>query len=574
MAGTINLANVAIGFDVSKIQKGTEFSGGELRKLSKIVQDSVSPVDKYNRELQLLEKAHKAGAISADRHAQAIAHLQAKHKQGLPEPTNSFAMPLKGMTAQYLGLAAVGGAVTKSLSLAAVAESNKIALEVLTGSAQKAQMLFDGFTDLDRNSPLSRSEFSKAAQVLIGYGYAAESTLPTLERLSQISMGNADKLQSLSLAFGQVQANGRLMGQEVLQMINAGFNPLQEISRTTGKGMIQLKTDLEAGAISAGMVEDAFKSATTEGGRFHGMNERLKDSLSGQFAKMSSDIEMAATEFGTKLTPAAKEFVQVLVPIIGGLGDGLAAGAGAFSTGIQAITSIGQDALTNLDGNAKGTKFAEFWDKQETDQLTKKMKLEMGFAENTAAEKEKIAAMAAKRQAKEREEMEAIAKKEKEIADLQKQADEQAKQAAAQKKRDRDEAFKKEQRAFEETVKSAEELKKATKSPLDGYLAEFQRLQDLFNEGFINEQTFNKGNEDALKKAAPKDKDTNPNKLADTIAPALRAGSVEAYKFLLQQKEDASQLAKEQVDLAKVAIDLQREHIDATKAIPMVGRAR
>jgi tape measure domain-containing protein len=216
---------------------------------------------------------------------------------------------IKNTLAQYAGAAAVFQGLKASLSLAATAESNKISLEVLSGSVEKATRLYQGFIDLDRSSPLSRQDFSKAAQTLIGYGFAADSTIPALKQLSEISVGNADRFQSLSLAFGQVTANGRLMGQEVLQMVNAGFNPLQEISRTTGRSMIELKKAMEAGAISASMVEDALQSATAEGGRFYEMNERLKNSAAGQFAKMKSDVELLATEIGTNLLPSAKAFM-------------------------------------------------------------------------------------------------------------------------------------------------------------------------------------------------------------------------------------------------------------------------
>lgn len=54
-------------------------------------------------------------------------------------------------------------------------------------------------------------------------------------------MGNASRFQLLSLAFSQMSATGRLMGQDLNQMINAGFNPLQEISKKTGKSIGELK---------------------------------------------------------------------------------------------------------------------------------------------------------------------------------------------------------------------------------------------------------------------------------------------------------------------------------------------
>ena len=461
MAGSVNLANVALGFDATKLVEGVLDSAGELRKLNTMFQGSISEVDRYNAAMAILEKTRDKGVFTADRLAQIEASLAKKYgietdairaankaaadlaqsqkdqiarqkqldaelqigialrkqvatseermaasikqydtylKQGIidlqtynrllgqmqakPMQTpmaGGIAGDLKSTLAQYAGMAAAFAGVKKSLSLAATAESNKISLEVLTGSVAKASMLYEGFIELDRSSPLSRSDFSRASQTLIGYGYAAEGTLPKLRQLSEISIGNADKFQSLSLAFGQVTAAGRLMGQEVLQMVNAGFNPLQEISRTTGRSMIELKAAMEAGAISSKMVEDALASATSECGRFYDMNERLKNSAAGQYAKMKSDVELLATEIGTKLLPAAKSIMDVFTAGSGKDGSGgyFSNVTEAFSTGLEGIVGLSQDMFTNLDRQGTdGKKVNALMERIQTEELTKQLTAE------------------------------------------------------------------------------------------------------------------------------------------------------------------------------------------------------
>lgn len=574
MAGSINLANVAIGFDASKITKGVDLSAGEMRKLNGIIKESISPMDRYNADLAVLEKAHKAGAVSADRMKQAVASLQDKYKQGVSTSgANSMASDLKSTLAQYAGMAAAFQGLKKSLSLAATAESNKIALEVLTGSTAKAQMLYEGFIELDRSSPLSRADFSRSAQTLIGYGYAAESTLPALKALSEVSVGNAERFQSLSLAFGQVTANGRLMGQEVLQMVNAGFNPLQEISRTTGRSMVELKKAMEDGAISSRMVEDAFKSATSEGGRFYEMNEKLKNSAAGQFAKMTSDVELLATEIGTNLMPAAKALMDLLNTGADATGKGgaLAEFAKTFSTGLEGIMAIGQDAFTNLDGNSKGTKFSDLQGRIGEDKLKKQMEQEAGIHVQTKEERERVAAAMAKRQAKEREELEAIAAREKKAADEKAAASklESDKQKKAQQEADA---------AFQKLIKDSEKLKEKARSPFAEYILEFERLQDLFNEGFIDQATFENQSADALEKAnkkAMKDQEgPDKNGIELATAPTLRAGSVEAYKMMNDQKNEEMEMALKQTELAEINNQIAQQQLEAIKEIQPIGRAR
>ena len=93
-------------------------------------------------------------------------------------------------------------------------------------------------------------------------------------------------MNSLTLAFSQMTASGRLMGQDLLQMINAGFNPLSEISRKTGKSIGVLKEEMEKGKISAEMVTQAFYSATQAGGQFHGMTEKMGQTAAGKWSTL------------------------------------------------------------------------------------------------------------------------------------------------------------------------------------------------------------------------------------------------------------------------------------------------
>jgi len=528
MGTTINLANVALGFDVSKIQRGVDLSAAEIRKLSQIVRDSVSPVDRYNREVNILERAHSAGALSAQRMSEAMKHLDEKYRQ-IPRSASSVSAELKSTIAQYAGLAAAFRGVQSSLSLAATAESNKISLEVLTGSAQKASILFEGFIALDRSSPLSRSDFSRAAQTLIGYGLSAEQTMPALRALSEVSVGNAERFQSLALAFGQVQANGRLMGQEVLQMVNAGFNPLQEISRTTGISMIDLKKQMEAGAISAQMVEDAFKSATSEGGRFFDMNERLKNSSSGQYAKMKSDVEMLATEIGTNLLPAAKALMEIMNAGAnssgqGGLLPGLAAN---FSSGIEWMTAAAHDAFTNLDGSSYGTKLDEFYErlgKRQGEQQVEALRHVLNPEEQLIREQNMARFSENERKEAKRLADEEKARKDQEIADAQRKL-EQEKLLTQEKEKQR--------KIDLARLKQAE--------------SKLERAQtSLSNEG---------------------------NNIAAAVAPALRAGSVEAYRFMLNQRNEAAEIAKKQTEIAELQLEVQKQQLEVSKSTQILGIA-
>ena len=106
-------------------------------------------------------------------------------------------------------------------------EDLTLQFETLTKSASITKDLIADMKKDAQKSPLSISDYAQAGETLLAFGIEAERIMPTLKDLADISMGNGDRFRSLALAFAQTQAAGRLMGQEVLQFVNAGFNPLQ-----------------------------------------------------------------------------------------------------------------------------------------------------------------------------------------------------------------------------------------------------------------------------------------------------------------------------------------------------------
>ncbi|QIK58806.1 tape measure protein [Dysgonomonas sp. HDW5A] len=148
------------------------------------------------------------------------------------------------------------------------------------------------------DSPLSMNGVASSAQTLLGFGISAEKVIPTIKQIGDISMGNEERFKSLSLAFAQMSATGKLMGQDLLQMINAGFNPLMTISEKTGKSIGNLKKEMENGSISSEMVADAFASATAEGGKFYGMTQKQAEGIKGLQAQLDGGLQDAFNEIG------------------------------------------------------------------------------------------------------------------------------------------------------------------------------------------------------------------------------------------------------------------------------------
>lgn len=228
---------------------------------------------------------------------------------GLVSKLKSVRLNLGGMGSTLAGLG-VGAAAGGMMSLAAGAEQTAIAFEVLLGSAEKSKAMIEEMRALDMKTVFGMRELSDAAKMMLNFGVAGEEVVPILSMITDIAAGDAQKLEGMTRAFGQMSGAGRLMGQDLNQMINAGFSPLQEISKRTGESMAMLKKRMEDGNISVAEVKQAFVDATSAGGRFAGMNDRMSQTTAGQFAKLKSEVEMLAIAMGTTLLPEANKLLE------------------------------------------------------------------------------------------------------------------------------------------------------------------------------------------------------------------------------------------------------------------------
>lgn len=200
-----------------------------------------------------------------------------------------------------------------ALQTSAAFEQLAISFRVMTGSAQTGQELTDAIIKLGAETPMTAQQLSKAAQLLLSFGESAENIIPDLKLLGDITGGEVNRFNQLSLAFAQVGANGRLMGQDLLQMVNAGFNPLQIISQKTGKSMGELRKEMEEGRISFQMVAQAMQDAASEGGRYFGLMEQQAGSLNGLLSTNADTWEQVAKNIGDVFLPMAKAAVQGLI---------------------------------------------------------------------------------------------------------------------------------------------------------------------------------------------------------------------------------------------------------------------
>lgn len=187
-----------------------------------------------------------------------------------------FANPIVALTAGI-------GVVSK---LGMDADRTAVSFEVMLGSQQKAADMLNQMNRYAADSPYSRLGVQEAAQTMLGFGVEQQKVIPSLKMLGDIAMGNSERFKGLALVFSQVAAAGKLQGQDLLQLISNGYNPLNDISRLTGKSMSELKDEMSKGNISFDLMVQAMQSVTSQGGKFYDMVDRIAQTPFGRFGQL------------------------------------------------------------------------------------------------------------------------------------------------------------------------------------------------------------------------------------------------------------------------------------------------
>lgn len=273
------------------------------------------------------------------------------------------------------GVAAVGKAlagVTAALGAGAVAgvkynatiEQYQTSFEVMTGSAEKAEQIVKRLTELGASTPFEMTGLADTTQLLMNYGFTADDAMDKMMMLGDISQGSADKMNRIAMAYGQMSSAGKVQLEDIKQMIEAGFNPLQEISQSTGESMESLYDRISKGTISVDEITASMERSTSAGGKYFQSMEKQSQTVSGQLSTLKDNaMQMLGSltsgisdVLGGDILPAVNE-------MLGSLNDAFQNGGfqgfldelGSAVPAVQGIT----DAIGNLAERLQGMSTSE-----------------------------------------------------------------------------------------------------------------------------------------------------------------------------------------------------------------------
>lgn len=242
----------------------------------------------------------------------------AAYEYGINQCVNSTKVLGQALGALGIGISAakIVDIGKQALKASSDFEQAGVSFSVMLGDAKKAKRLVNDLQNMANVTPFETQDLLDASKTLLNFGISAKEVMPDLQMLGDIAGGDKQRMASLTLAFSQMSSAGRLMGQDLLQMINAGFNPLEEIACKTGKSIGYWKDEMSKGNVSVEMVRQAFMDATSEGGRFYKMMDKQSETLEGRLSTMNDAYVLLLRSISDGFVPALKDGAVVMTDVI------------------------------------------------------------------------------------------------------------------------------------------------------------------------------------------------------------------------------------------------------------------
>lgn len=237
----------------------------------------------------------------------------------------------------------------KGIDYNATMESYRTSFEVMTGSAEKAAEVVERLRTMGAETPFETTDLVQTTQLLMQYGFTADDAISKMSMLGDIAQGNKEAMTSIATGYAQMSSAGKVNLQDIKQMINGGFNPLQEISERTGESMASLYDRISKGTMSIDEITQSMVNATSEGGKFYQSMEKQSQTLSGQLATLQDN---ANELLGSMTSGLSESLSNKVLPMVNNIIGEL---QGAFDkNGFQGLLDSATGMIPDLVGMMTG----------------------------------------------------------------------------------------------------------------------------------------------------------------------------------------------------------------------------
>lgn len=335
------------GANSTKFSKGVQEIKAQLTELNKALEtnkkelaDTKKKTKEYEKELDQLKTAEKENGTATKEQKARMAELekeidkartraaqlkteQIDLKNGLKNTTNELKKQkagvsgvsdeMKKMKTLITGfIAAYGGKKLWDLLIGSNAEMEQhtTSLEVMLGSASKASAMIEKMRDFAAKTPLTLENVISGGSLLMSYGVDESNLIDTMTKLGDLASGNAEKMDRITLAYGQMLAKGKVTGEELMQMTEAGV-PLQTaLAESIGVTGEEFSKMVSAGKVGIDDLNKAITGLTTGNGKFAGMMEKQSETMQGMLSTLQDNLSEFMRKMGEGAFGEVKSALQ------------------------------------------------------------------------------------------------------------------------------------------------------------------------------------------------------------------------------------------------------------------------
>ena len=320
--------------EAKSLGKQIEKLSTELKENKDKLKDAENAADKFDKSLDKVGKEAEDADGKVDKFSSTLGKLGSGVLKGTAIALGTIAT----------SILAVGANAVK---YNATMEQYATSFEVMTGSVEKANETMETLKELGAKTPFEFEDLASTTQLLMNYGFAAEEATDNMMMLGDIAQGDAEKMNRIAMAYGQMSSAGKVSLEDIKQMIEAGFNPLQEISETTGESMASLYDRISDGTLSIDEITASMQRSTAEGGKYFKSMEKQSKTVAGQLSTLKDNFNQMT---GSIFNGVSQMIGSKALPVLIGWVDKLATtfeeeGLDGF---LEAVGNILGEALTYL----------------------------------------------------------------------------------------------------------------------------------------------------------------------------------------------------------------------------------
>lgn len=336
-----NVDKLAQEFNESVSKNGA--ASEETQKLAKKLDDAEKEaeqakksLDRYNSELgETGEKAEKAG--------DSVESLSDKLKNGLSTAAKVATGVLTAVSTGFVSLGKIG------LEYNAQIESYTTDFEVMMGDAEAAARKVEELKEMGAKTPFELGDLASATKTLLAFNVSADDSTGVLQQLGDISLGNVQKLESLTRAYGKMNASQKVTLEDINMMIDAGFNPLLIVAENTGETMTEVYDRISKGGVAFEEIKDAINQATSEGGQFYQGMEKASKTTQGLISTLKDVAKSKIGELFSGISEKIKELLPNVISFIENINTD------EIVTGVENLMQAFDDLLPVITGVTAAT---------------------------------------------------------------------------------------------------------------------------------------------------------------------------------------------------------------------------